>query len=314
MFIADPAEDIKNHMLLFKDGCCTTVEGTTADILSTAPWGAYTRFRTVQRDRILYLEQHVTRLHKSLLGMLDDYYVKLYRLSIPNMDRHRREAEETLTESFLTQYMTEAANCILKHIPAGDIRVDIHISVYEPGFPMFALGTPVPEFDESKDTVLLEKGERGTPTIKDTQWIKERKPLEGLVKGSIEEVVLMDDDGYLYEGISSNFFVILRGDNGELVLQTAEDEYVLRGTVRSMVLSIAKTLSISVNMSRPRVSDITKWIGVFITSTTRGVKPISHISLDGAIYDFSTNESSRLKKVMEQSEADHGSVIPVRNK
>lgn len=296
-------------MFLFKDGHCTTVKGTTADILSAAPWGAYTRFRTIQRDRILYLEQHVTRFRKSLLGMLDNYYIELYHISISNIDDHRREAEEKLTESFLTQYMINAASCILEQIPTGDIRVDIHLSVYEPGFPMFAIGTPVPKFDESKDTILLEKGERGTPTIKDTQWIKERKPLESLVKDNIEEVVLIDADGYVYEGISSNFFVIMRGYNDELILQTAEDEYVLRGTVRSMVLSIAKSINISVSMSRPRTSDINKWVGIFITSTTRGVKPISRISLDGVTYDFSTSESLRFKKIIEQSEIEHGSII-----
>lgn len=296
-------------MLLFKDGHCTTVEGTAGDILSAAPQGTYTRFRTVQRTQILYLDQHVARLRKSLLGMLDDHYVKVHHLSIPGMDRRRQEAEEKLTESFLTRYMIEVATCILKQIPTGDARVDVHISAYESGFPMFALGASVPETDETKDTVILEKGERGTPTIKDTQWVRERKPLEGLVKGNIEEVILMDDDGYLYEGISSNFFVLVRRYDGALVLQTAEDKYVLQGTVRSLALSIANSLNITVEMSRPRIADINNWVGVFITSTTRGIKPISHVSLNGAIYDFSTDESLSFKQAMEQSELNYGSLI-----
>eukprot|EP00701_Giardia_intestinalis_P003921 XP_001707745.1 Hypothetical protein GL50803_29078 [Giardia lamblia ATCC 50803] len=303
------AETIKNLMLFFRDGCCTTVEGTTADVLTTAPRGAYTRFCTVHRDRILYLAEHVTRLRKSLLGMLDDRYVELYHLSIPNMSKHRQEAEDKFTEAFLAEYMIKAADCMLKQIPTGDIRVDVHLSAYEPGFPMFALGTPVPNQDETKDTVILERGERRTPTIKDTQWIKERKPLESFLGDTVEEVVLMDDEGYLYEGISSNFFVLLRRDDGALVLQTAEDEYVLRGTIRSMVLSTAKDLNVLVEMSRPRIADINKWIGVFITSTTRRVKPISRVFLDGTTYDFSTDEPSRFKDAIRQSELSHGSLI-----
>ncbi|EFO62403.1 PyridoxaL 5'-Phosphate dependent protein [Giardia lamblia P15] len=303
------AEVIKKPMLFFRDGHCTTVEGTTADVLSTAPQGAYTRFCTVQRNRILYLAEHVTRLRKSLLGMLDDRYIELYHLSIPNMTKHRQEAENKFTESFLAKYMMEAADCILKHTPTGDVRVDVHLSAYEPGFPMFALGTPIPNQSKAKDAVILERGERRTPTIKDTQWIKERKPLENFLGDTVEEIVLMDDEGYLYEGISSNFFVLLRRGDKELVLQTAEDEYVLQGTVRSMVLSIAKSLNVLVEMSRPRVVDITKWVGVFITSTTRRVKPISRVFLNGVTYDFTTDESSRFQDAIKQSEFSRGSLI-----
>lgn len=46
----------------------------------------------------------------------------------------------------------------------------------------------------------------------------------------VNEVVMMDGDGHLYEGLSSNFFVV---ENDTIV--TAPPQYVLSGTIASMV-------------------------------------------------------------------------------
>lgn len=50
----------------------------------------------------------------------------------------------------------------------------------------------------------------------------------------MHEVVLCDDDGKLFEGLSSNFFVLVRDESGAPVLYTAR-EGVLLGTVRCVL-------------------------------------------------------------------------------
>ena len=87
------------------------------------------------------------------------------------------------------------------------------------------------------------------------------------------EVILCDHDGRLYEGLSSNFFVI-RGDGR---LQTAPPSEVLMGTVMKRVIEIECEEGIV--FKHPLIEEIDEWQGAFITSTSRLILPIDRIIL-----------------------------------
>ena len=89
----------------------------------------------------------------------------------------------------------------------------------------------------------------------------------------MNEVLLMDTDGSILEGMSSNFGVI---QNGALV--TAE-EGVLLGSVRGLVLSVCECEGVGVELRAPNVSEADTWEGAFISSTSRLLLPIDEMRI-----------------------------------
>lgn len=105
-------------------------------------------------------------------------------------------------------------------------------------------------------------------------FYRDRKVLEDSKSPESNEVILSDEDGNLYEGLSSNFFVI-RSDGS---LQTAPTCSVLVGTVMKRVLIDWKYSGIV--FEHPNIKDIDTWIGAFITSTSRLILPIHKIIIE----------------------------------
>jgi branched-subunit amino acid aminotransferase/4-amino-4-deoxychorismate lyase len=100
---------------------------------------------------------------------------------------------------------------------------------------------------------------------------RDRKVFEDSKLPESNEVILSDEDGNLFEGLSSNFFVILSDGS----LQTAPMESVLTGTVMRKVLRDWKFSQIV--FENPKISEIDTWEGAFITSTSRLILPIDKI-------------------------------------
>lgn len=88
-----------------------------------------------------------------------------------------------------------------------------------------------------------------------------------------DEIVLVDEDGHLAEGPTSNLFLV--NDAGELL--TPPGEKVLHGVTRSSVLELAKAEGISVH-ERPVVpDDLISASEAFLTGTTAGVWPVESV-------------------------------------
>jgi len=122
--------------------------------------------------------------------------------------------------------------------------------------------------------VEVRLGRRSNPTVKSTRWILDRASFEAKKAKDTNEVVLVDEEGYFYEGLSSNFFAVLDGE-----VQTASSEHVMLGTIQQMVEKACEKHDLKVNYARPRLSDVDRWQEVFITSTSRGVLPVQQLRL-----------------------------------
>lgn len=85
---------------------------------------------------------------------------------------------------------------------------------------------------------------------------------------SVEEIILCDND-HIFEGGQSNFFAV---KNGTVY---TNDEGVLNGTVRSMVITLCEKLHIPLVMEAPLLSEVMQWDACFITSTSRFIMNIN---------------------------------------
>ncbi len=113
--------------------------------------------------------------------------------------------------------------------------------------------------------VEARQAERSNPTVKDVQWVNDRKQLEEIQRElHVNELIMHDESGDVTEGLQTNFFAELDG-----TLYTAPDERVLSGTVRKVVLEVAEANSIPVKLECPNISHIQRWGSCFICSTSR---------------------------------------------
>lgn len=164
--------------------------------------------------------------------------------------------------------------------------------------------TPLPPRRAPPIIVHAAGAPRHNAAAKDSEWVRQRSSLEAAKPAHVEEVLLYDDGaaaaggagatsssaaaassegkasagGPVLEGTQTNVFAML--DDGRLY---TAGEGVLEGTVRRLVLEVcSKGGSGSglpeVVLEAPRLADVrSRWIGAFLSSTSRLVLPIDEV-------------------------------------
>jgi branched-chain amino acid aminotransferase len=94
-------------------------------------------------------------------------------------------------------------------------------------------------------------------------------------RAGYDEVVLVDEDGYVAEGPTTNFFWV----DGDGRLRTPPEDTVLHGVTRRSVLEIAKHDGLDAAEARIRPEQLPGLAEAFVTGTTAGVWPVE--SIDG---------------------------------
>lgn len=97
---------------------------------------------------------------------------------------------------------------------------------------------------------------------------KARARLEGY-----DEIILVDEDGHLAEGPTTNLFLVAGGD--ELV--TPPGTKVLHGVTRSSILELAKAEGINVHERPVGPEALLEASEAFLTGTTAGVWPVESV-------------------------------------
>lgn len=92
-----------------------------------------------------------------------------------------------------------------------------------------------------------------------------------------DEIVLVDEDGFVAETPTANLFWVERGGS----LRTPPVDRVLLGVTRQSVLEIAKHDGIDAAEAQLRPAELAAQAEVFLTGTTAGVLPVE--SVDGAL-------------------------------
>lgn len=122
--------------------------------------------------------------------------------------------------------------------------------------------------------ITSNKGARHNPAAKTMDWIHDRKALEDAMPEGIYDTFLVNPDGYLLEGLASNFYAILDGE-----LRTA-GEGVLAGISRKIVFAVCEGI-IPLRTDAVSVADIPNFSEAFLTSSSRGIVPV--IEIDGIV-------------------------------
>jgi branched-chain amino acid aminotransferase len=90
-----------------------------------------------------------------------------------------------------------------------------------------------------------------------------------------DEILLVDEDGYVAEGPTNNIFLVDR----QGTLLTPPEAHVLRGVRRQSIIELAEHNGIPVRLARVSPEELRQAAEAFLTGTNTGILPVS--SVDG---------------------------------
>lgn len=228
----------------------------TADSLADAArhepdGGVYTVTNTYNTYDTLMLDAHFDRLEDSArragIGL--------------HLDRGRVRAA-------LRDMIDEAAY--------GDVRFRVTVPREHPDHYILTIEPftpPVPELIASGvRCVTLKDSARHDAAVKGTDWMHRRAELAASRPEGVYETILLDENGALLEGMTSNFYALLADE-----LYTAAAG-ILPGIAQQLVLEVAPQI-IPVRRAALNVRDLECIEEAFITSSSRGVIPV--VEIDG---------------------------------
>jgi branched-chain amino acid aminotransferase len=225
--------------------------GSVNEIAAKLEPGVYTTLRTFQREKFLYLEHHFDRLEESAAIIGTPISIK------------RLEFKKILRVAINENQFTE-------------IRIRIHISIFQNKTTktfliLEPLTTPSDEEIFNGVSIVTKNTQRKNPLAKATQFLAEASEIRENIDHSINEVLMIGENGLCLEGLSSNFYGVYHG-----TIWTA-DEGILHGITRTIILEILRNEKISVNLNGYPFEKNFQLDEAFISSTSRGVLPVTKI-------------------------------------
>lgn len=214
------------------------------------PEGVYTITRTYQRDKALLLDAHLDRLEES--ARLENIPLTLDRPAL-------RAALRTLIQG----------------TDNPDSRFRITAPRHDPSRLYLALEAlkPVPDkLRQEGVQCATSPAKRHNPSAKTTAWMSQRQAATANLGSEIYEALLTDDEGYILEGTSSNFYAIREGK-----LYTA-NAGILNGISRRALLEVVEEV-LPVVLNPVGGGEIPRLQEAFLTSSSRGVLAI--VAIDG---------------------------------
>jgi D-alanine transaminase len=256
--------------------------------------GVYEVLRAIN-GRLFAARFHNDRLKRSLEGI---------RIALPQGDTPERFVEigkQLLKENNLLQgeatlYMqvTRGATTRAHNFPPPDIAPTVYISV--------ARFTPYADLAQSGASAITHADLRWArcdlktlnllPNVLASQTAKER--------GAFEAMLIRD--GVVTEGTRTNFFGVVNGS-----LRThPSDTHILPGITRSVLRDLARDLTIELDETPIKASEIPKLSELFITGTTTDVMPVVKLD-DKPVGKGKPGELTRkLQRVLAESLASGG--------
>lgn len=211
--------------------------------------GVYTVTNTYQRYKVLKWDAHLDRLEDSA-----------QRAGIPlQLDRARLNAA-------LRQLIDEA--------DVGAVRFRVTVPAAQPKHRILSLEPftpPSPELIAQGVRVITAQTARHNPEAKTNDWMHQRRALKEAQPPGIYDTFLVDDEGYLLEGLASNVYTIREG-----VLYTAGSG-VLKGISRQIVLAVAPPI-VPVREEAAHQDEMPHLDECFLTSSSRGIIPVVEIN------------------------------------
>jgi len=214
------------------------------------PGGAYTTLRTFNGNRALRLEDHFRRLEQTA-----------------QIAGHPLFLDDTTLRAALRRVIQAAAG--------GDLRLrltlDLEQTVGDVYISAEPLVVPPPEAYQQGVMAVTSNLQRHLPQAKLTRFIARAAPVRQALPPGVNEAIMVDLQGRLSEGLSSNFFAVLHG-----TIYTA-GEGILSGITRAQVLENIQQAGLALRLQPVTVDDLPGLAETFITSSSRGVLPVVQI-------------------------------------
>ncbi|MBN1231341.1 MAG: aminotransferase class IV [Anaerolineales bacterium] len=224
---------------------------TLDEAVKYEPAGVYDVTRIFPKCEALLLDDHFDRLERS--AALENFSLKI----------DRRRIRSAIRSLWVKSGYQEAR----LRFAIGKDSPDRIILTLEP-YTIWAETLPLLK----KNGVAVKTHEifRENPQAKTNAWVKERLEAKKNIQGEYYEAIIIDDDGDLLEGFSTNFYAFIDGD------LFTEGENILPGITRKGVLSVAETM-FSIHFQAVNRSQIPDLQEAFITSSSRGIIPVVRI-------------------------------------
>lgn len=227
------------------------------EVFDPLPLGIYEALRTFDHVRFVGLREHLDRAERSM---------GLFGLEGP-MGR----------ESLLA-----ALHSVVSDFPAPDVKVRFDVL----SGPATHLGTtsrillqatelilpPREVYERGVCSLLTTALKRERPGIKTTQWVVDRRVIQGGTAENFESI-LCSEEGFLLEGVMSNLFAVRDG-----VLFTAPMSGVLPGVTRGILIELARELELPVCEEAVHEDDLQTLQEAFLSTSVRSVVPLVKIA------------------------------------
>jgi branched-chain amino acid aminotransferase len=225
--------------------------------------GVYTITNTHDTFKVLKLNAHLDRLEDS--ARRENIYLTL--------DRPKLRA---------------ALRSIIAEANVGDVRFRITVARSQPDHFILSVepfkSQPPEVYSNGVRCVTLSDSARHNAAAKTTGWMHDRAQVK--LPPGIYTGLLLDADGFILEGMSSNFYAVL---DSEL---RAAVEGVLAGIAQQIVFEIAPDVLPLVKKPVHK-DDIPRLEEAFVTSSSRGIIPV--VEIDGVSIGNSKPGSNTLK-------------------
>lgn len=225
-------------------------EGTLDIATQLLPGGAFTTFRTYQVYKALYLKNHFQRLERSA------------QLSSVPLTLEQDALRQALRALIATQEPLERR---------VRVTLDLERQVGAVYFALEALQIPDEASYQNGARAVTCQMERQNAQAKLTSFIAQASKVRRTLPEGVNEALMINPQGQILEGLSSNFFVVRDG-----VIFTA-GESVLQGITRLIVLDEIEKVGIPLNYAAIAAENISQLDEAFITSSSRGILPVVYI-------------------------------------
>ncbi|MBE2222425.1 MAG: aminotransferase class IV [Anaerolineae bacterium] len=222
--------------------------------------GVYSALRTFKHEKFLCLQEHIERTTQSMALLGWDYQLDetLLRQTIHQLCVAYPGAEMGAEMRVRFDVLAEPAVSL-----GSDSRVLVALMPFSPPSPeLYEKGVAV---DFAPDLV------RQQPLAK-TAVFAQRRQQYPAGKADVYEYLMMDENGRLLEGTSTNFYAVRDG-----VVYTA-GEGVLEGITRKIILDLLPEIGIPVRLQAITVPEINSLDEAFLTGSSRAVLPVVSIA------------------------------------
>jgi len=241
-------------------------ENHTLDQVSSAlPGGAYTTFRTYQRQKALRLQDHLKRLEQT---------ARLAGFDLPIQLPGLRSA---IRQGLALHYAGCGAVVTVDRSAAETREARLRLTIdleTQPGQAYLVIGrlhTPSARAYQQGVRVITVPLERQLPEAKLTRFIERSGAVRRALPADVNEALMIDHTGRISEGLSSNFFAVIVGK-----IHTA-GQGVLAGVTRALTLDCIAQLGLPLTLEPILAERLFELDEAFITSASRGVLPIRQI-------------------------------------